>query len=1225
MRLTPVIALLLCFAFAAPHHARAAGAQARVAVTVMPFVALDDDGQAWMGKALSDLVGQQLQASGGFDVLERDRLQGFIREMELQESGFAAPENVKRVGALAKVDQVIYGNYSLSGGLITLHLMEMDVKRQLIVRDEGATGSAADLQSAVDKLVADFLKKRGEAPAGSETQQIRYRATDSVPALRHFYEGMDLYDKGKYQDAYGAFLLAARGDDKYLDARLWAARMLEYTGQDEQAALSYKKLYDAAPAAVEGRDALFFAARLLEKSDPDAAAGYYKTIADIMPKAPESLEAESGLARVLEAQGKHAEAYRALQGIEDFREQAVTMVFRLAGQAFHERRRDFYDALHGLMRAAHGKGLDKQDRLAAMIDVQMRNSRFFNWRDALSLYRGAVLRMVGLYRKARAEDATLEPPRGAFAVDAANPTIGEDHLGEKKSLFFQDEKYMPQWKEHFYAAIVPEGYTATGVTLSVTGRLPDPTATSDFTLRVFGFPLVKNYYNNWLGVIYGQTQQVTTLTKDIPFHGRDRDILVFQLIENRGQISNWHVTFHLKKMQGDEKPQTQTARTGDFEGAVQARLALHEDASTIADPQYIEQYDSKKRLAMAYSGPRGLWLVVSKGSLNAGDTDLWVSRSADGKSWTELSRMDVNGQSNDFAPQLVASEDGGMRLFWLSDRRGLGWELWTSALEKDEDRWSQPARVPGVALGRKGLTAEAQRGRDLPAFAATQDDHGRWLLAVPALKGGGINLLASDDAKKWKRIARVDGGKRFYDPVLFQDKTGVYWLGALNDDVMFKLMKSFDLKTWREKEYALGSYSRHWSDGGNGNYGSLSQIAGYPLRLFGADGGGLALLFSDTVTGLQYAFFRPDTQKPQPDLVRDVTMEPYAAARTGRGNWLVAVWQGDDIVLRHYHRFAFAANEENAASDPLYHETEFDAKGDRWDRRIARTRFVMPDVTAVGVADDGRAWWGIETGVMALKGKNFYVADVSMGFFDHHATDIVPCGDKVYFASRALPRAVLGVISRRWFTRKTEKIELPALSGGVSAIACGKDGVIYLGTSGGDAAAVSGADVLYRHHLDKAHPTTLAAQGDGAWLGTSSGGLYYMTKKGLKRETYPKDAAVEPVTSLSANGKLLWMASEGGGLRLRDHNGWKQFTPAKGNFPYASPGKIKAWKNGVWFMPDAYTVSKGIGYFENGKAQLYQPPSHDIFDIVDFDVAPDGAAWVGSESSGIYRLERGAR
>ncbi len=1212
MRFLAAIFVLLTLA-AAPGTARAGGT---ASVTVMPFAALENGGEGWMGKALSDLVAQKLGTTPGFDVLERDKLQEFLKEMELQRSGFADAEAIKRLGGLAQVDDVIYGNYSVEGSTLKLHLLEMDMKTQKIVQQAEAEGRTDDLASAADRLVLDFLQKQGTTLSDEEVKKISFHATDSTPALQHFYKGMDDYDNGKYEEAYGEFTAAARQDDRYLEALLWSARMLEYTGMTDQAVLAYTQLHDAAPQSTEGRDALFFAAKLSEVTAPDKAIAAYRELAAIVPKIPLSLEADMRLSYLYEVQRKPAEAYRALQEINDFREDIDKRKTAFALEQAHKEKFAMIDSILefvGIVRHnAKDLSSDNENLRGALADFTAHRSRFFNWHDALDLYRGATMRQIALYRDAVAADPVLKPPRGTFYVDPAHATVGDEHFGDTKSLFFGDTKRYDAWREEFYAAVVPKGYTAEGVTLHITGYVPKPTATTDFTLRVFAFPLMKNFYNNWLGTVYGQTASVSALQKEIAFHGRDHDILVFQLIENAGKIKSWSADFRLRKTETQAVPRMAKAE-GFFEGQEVARLPLHEEATGVSDPQYLEQYASKKRLALIDLGSRGQLLVVARGDLPTGKTDLWFSRNPDGKSWQPLAPMPVNSISQDFAPKLVRAEDGSARLFWISNRRGLGWEIWTSGLQKDNS-WSEPARIPLEKFIADANPGRAQDVTDLLDFDAAQDKHGRWVLAVCTPGGTGIHVISSDDAEKWMNLGTVREGQRFFDPVLMQDGTATWWLGAIDGEADLQLMKSFDLKAWTAHEYALGSYSHHWSRRGNENYASVDQIAAFPMTLFDAGEGRLTLLFSDTLTGLQYATFNPEVYPPQPDLVREISLEPYAVAQT-QDAYLAAAWQGDDIVLKKYRHFSFPTNAQNSGTDTLYHETETDPDGNSWDRRTARERYVMSDVTAVGVATDGRAWWGIETGAMALKDRDFFVSDVSMGFFDHHPTDIVPCGKFIWFADKLRDTPDLGLMVEDRLENATDKMTLEA-GGHVTATACG-GGLFYVGTSDGMVTTLDGKSVVSAVHLPSSYATALAADGKGIWAGTKDGKLFRIANdKPVAEEFQNKEAF--PVTSIALGGGALWVATDGDGLYMKKGGVWQQAA----GFPYASPAKIKADGQGIWFMPGPYESSRGLGYFDGRTASLYDPPSHNIFDLIDFDIAPDGSVWAGSESSGIYRFER---
>ncbi|MEZ0262245.1 MAG: FlgO family outer membrane protein [Alphaproteobacteria bacterium] len=1209
-----LLASLLFFALALyPAITMAAEGGGRLAVTVMPFVALDDNGEAWVGKALSDMASQKLAQQGGYTVLERDRLQAFLKEMELQEAGFTDKDQLQRLGGLAKVDRVIYGNYATDGSDITINLMMMEVESQKITAKAEITAPVSNLSMAAGKAVDELLGNKGSSAAVPE-----FRVTDNTSALEHFYKGLINYDNGKYEEAFADFSLAAKQDNKYLDARLWSGRMMEFTGNAEQAAIIYRKLYTDAPAAVEGRDALFFAAKLTEGSTPSRAIEDYMVLSDLLPKVPHSLEADMRLSMLYEKQGKPDKAFAALQRLQDFREETEKRAFSFNAAQAREEKRDFFDALQDAFRHIRDNKDDLSDDnmrlLAGLADVQMRQSRFFNWEHALNLYRGATMRMVALYREAVALDSSLKPPRGAYLVDPEKPEIGEVRFGDAKSLFFNDTGYSDRWREKFYAAIVPKGYVAEGVTLQVSGRVPSPTPTTDFTLRVFGYPLAKNYYNRWLGVVYGQTQSMTRLQKDIGFHGATHNVLVFQLIENNSKIRDWRVTFRLRKETG--KPAT-VQKTGDgavYEGREIARLPVDEEGLPgVSDPQYIEQYASKKRLALVDLGARGAWLVAARGDLGTGQTDLWASYSKNKIDWSPLQKMDVNSQSHDFAPRLVEGEDGAARLFWISNRRGLSWEIWTSGIGSG-NTWGPARRVPLEKFMKLRARATDSRMENLLDFAAMQDNKGFWTLAVTPVDGKGIHLIATRDFDSWSRVAVADDGRKYYDPAIMQDKSGLYWLGGIDAGAKFRLFKSTNGQSWDGKAYALGSYSRHWSDFGNSNYGSVGQVAAYPVEIFSKEAGEVTLLFSDTLTGLQYARFRPDVAEPAPDLVRDISLEPYAMAQSGSG-YIGAAWQGDDIVIRDYSRFAHPLNPENRSSDPLYRETETDEAGNVWDRRIARTRYIVSDVTAVGVQPDGRAWWGIETGVMSLKGDDFYISDVSMGFFYHQATDIVPCGDRTWFAARNLAEPLLGFVNSANPSRSTDKFVIAGATGSVSAISC-DGGIISVGTTGGDIATIDRAEQTQPYKLPAGYATALAMHNGALWIGASDGKLYRVQDGKPSVERTFDNAVI----ALAAADGALWAAS--GGSLSRYNTGWENYA-GKG-LPDGGISKLRAAKGGVWFLPAPYAAGGGVGFFDGSKAKIYNPPSHRIFDTIDFDVASDGSVWVGSESSGIYRFERKA-
>ena len=147
-------------------------------------------------------------------------------------------------------------------------------------------------------------------------------------------------------------------------------------------------------------------------------------------------------------------------------------------------------------------------------------------------------------------------------------------------------------------------------------------------MRISPFPIPRNYHNSWLGVIYGQTVKPSELEKFIPFYGLHQRIVTLQFIENHGRIFDWGIELHLR----DDDRSTAIADKEevpinvDFqEGRVIGRVPRDEAAfSGVAKSLAAHWYEPRQTLALVNNHTRGLYLVVVKGELDSGQTDLWL-------------------------------------------------------------------------------------------------------------------------------------------------------------------------------------------------------------------------------------------------------------------------------------------------------------------------------------------------------------------------------------------------------------------------------------------------------------------------------------------------------------------------------------------------------------------------------------------------------------------------
>jgi streptogramin lyase len=492
-----------------------------------------------------------------------------------------------------------------------------------------------------------------------------------------------------------------------------------------------------------------------------------------------------------------------------------------------------------------------------------------------------------------------------------------------------------------------------------------------------------------------------------------------------------------------------------------------------------------------------------------------------------------------------------------------------------------------------------------------QDSHGQWLLSVYCAGCGELLMLASDDLTHW-RLHSLRQSEAVGAVALGQDASDRYYLVAVNASGNPQIYFGNDAKTW---EISGVLWKR---------YANPHTISTYPLTLFKQSDGGMVLLFSDIYTGLQYAALKP-LAAVAPDLVTQTGLEPYAAAVT-RDGVIAALWKDDDISIERFHKFALPENGVNPSDQIIYTERSHDRQGGSWERIIARERFRVPDVTAVGTSPEGRAWWGMETGIMSLKGSDFFFSDVSLGFFNHDIDHIVHCGTTIWFVATNLDTPQVGISegNRPDEQNVGKPLRFNEIQGGISAAACGGKGETYFATRKGEVLLSPADDPRRAYSLPKEDAgnaiSALAFDNQKSRLlaGTTSGAFYAMNTDGrftlVTRFKHPVQAL-----AVDKDGHI-WVAVRGDGVTVLDAAGHnvKMFGAP------AIPARIKKIatdpKGGVWAIADS-DYAAGMMHLDLRGMHTVSPPQETLRDIVDFALSDDGSLWIGTNLKGIYHYK----
>ncbi len=1214
----------------------AAAADSPVTVSVLPFSEEKNNatswlGTPWLGNAIADLIMQNFAEIPSIHVVDHGHIREYLKELELQQTAFIDQASALQVGKISKASHVISGRFQKnSRGNLRISMLVIETASQSIQQQSVVTGKIQDINELARQLTLKFISKNTSPPTEAVLQRIRRDRTHSLPALEHYYLGLAHYDNARLPEAFGEFYAATEADSSFFAAPFWMGRCLAELGKAPHAIALLSNLYQKAPHQTEGLDAQLLAGELLSRTNPIAAAGVFETLLTQQSTTPHSLFAAAHLAEIRQRHNDLPGAYQALLHIDQMRTKVE-------------------QALPSDQQGRQQVNLAPPKRF----NPSLRASSYAPWPKALQLYRKAIVQMAQLYlemleTKPDGPDGMPEkPPRGVFLVDPDAPEIKHDHRRpQAQASIFHERMIGDHWRDDFYILLMPNGLLAKGAELALQGKLTQRHSHHDFSIKLLEFPLPADPVNNWLGVIYGQSEKISRLRKNIPFYGKKFQAIAIRVLENHGKIREWSITPRLVAMPPPEHQAEQQVEQHEQQnkGEKEQQLKNHwvEGKRVASLPFQSAQQQGSVRLpekkytilAMASKRNKGLHLVASLESPKDQRIHLYQSSSKDGKTWQSLSRLPINSQSDDLAPQLIRAEDGKLHLFWLSNRRGQGWELWTSNTNQQGGFWSPAQKIVLIALdeiSREEKNKNITNNR-LPPYSVLQNMQGEWVLASPDARNKELRIMVSRDKQTWLQRSNIKLNKPMRTLALGMDTTGRYTLAILTQGSSLQVLQSNNGHRWHslsalpEKEYK-----------GFGN--PSSSLYSSQLQL--DHNGVMTLLFGDRSTGIQYTHLAAHKAPAASDLVRAANLFPFAATQVNleqvnleqvdveqadvgqvdKGYWLMALATAKGIDIRQYKSFHAPLNKENPPHRIIYQESEKDLAGNRWNRIFARPRMITPDVTAVAVGDNGRLWWGIETGVMTLHQDNFLMQDVAQGFFYHHVDQIVPCGqqEEAAFITSSLDKPLFGTSQpdRRNRELRTEQHRLDG-DAGITTLVCA-DNALLAGSAAGRLLTKKRWSWGRKFtNTKKISAMTYDKERKTVWIGTTEGEIFSFRKWwGTKKIPTPTKNAITALV-VDTQG-LLWAASNGLYHKASNSPDWQKIK----NPPYTRVSKLVADKQkGVWMIPGPYESSQGLVYYDNDKAEWFNPPSRPLTAMTDLAASPDGSIWVGTPFHGLYQLQR---
>jgi tetratricopeptide (TPR) repeat protein len=180
-------------------------------VAVMPFsyVGSNPDIQP-LTRGLAQLLVIDLAKSRQIRVLERDRMQAILNEMQLSDSGYADPTTALRSGHLLRAAEVVQGSITgLPGDQLRVDAAVVNVANAGVTAAAGNQDQIGRLFDLEKTLAFRIFSSLGIQLSPAEQQAISQRPTQNVQAFLAYSRGLVAQDSGDYGAAQADFNQAA--------------------------------------------------------------------------------------------------------------------------------------------------------------------------------------------------------------------------------------------------------------------------------------------------------------------------------------------------------------------------------------------------------------------------------------------------------------------------------------------------------------------------------------------------------------------------------------------------------------------------------------------------------------------------------------------------------------------------------------------------------------------------------------------------------------------------------------------------------------------------------------------------------------------------------------------------------------------------------------------------------------------------------------------------------
>ena len=193
-------------------------------------------------KGMAEMLITDLSISKDIKLVERERLNDVMKELDLQKSPFVDQSSAAKLGKGLGAAYIVTGSYIVSGDTMRVDSRMIDVETNEIAIAAKAEGPTTDFLAIERSLATQLLEGLGGSLSLVEKKKIGANGTGNLNALTAYSNGLDAMDSGDLDAANKALAKAVGADPEFkaaqalrerIDAMAKAFDMSLYTQQTD--------------------------------------------------------------------------------------------------------------------------------------------------------------------------------------------------------------------------------------------------------------------------------------------------------------------------------------------------------------------------------------------------------------------------------------------------------------------------------------------------------------------------------------------------------------------------------------------------------------------------------------------------------------------------------------------------------------------------------------------------------------------------------------------------------------------------------------------------------------------------------------------------------------------------------------------------------------------------------------------------------------------------------